>query len=150
ATTMVERRPRIVAPTARVGRSLLLAIVLASVPSLARADAPEEKPAITDADSVFKSGLERYDAGDVAGAVRIWDRLVVTLGEKRAWKALYNLGRAHQDLGDVDHAVQALEAFLRQVQEQPEAVQQTVETQRHDAEARLTAIKASYGVLEVR
>lgn len=114
-----------------------------------RASPPPDAP-VFDAEGAFRQGLERHRAGDALRAVEIWSQVVSTLGEERAYKVLYNLGVAHQQLGEITRAVQRFEAFLRILASQPEPVQKGASTQREDAEARLSAIRASYGRLVLR
>ncbi len=112
--------------------------------------APAPEPPAFDAEGAFRQGLERHRQGDALGAAEIWSRVVSTLGEERAYKVLYNLVVAHQQLGEITQAVQRFEAFLRILGAQPEPVRAGASTQREDAEARLGAIRAAYGRLELR
>ncbi|MFO0756722.1 MAG: hypothetical protein U0359_09535 [Byssovorax sp.] len=132
----------------RIPSALVVALYLAGGHAAPAHAAPD--PPAFDAEDAFRQGLERHRKGDALGAVEIWTRIVSTLGEERAYKVLYNLGVAHQQLGEITRAVQRFEAFLRILGVQPEPVRAAASAQREDAEARLAAIRAAYGLLSLR
>src|SRR5687768_11362158 len=63
--------------------------------------------------AALKQGSELYEKGDKLGAIRIWERLLESLGEERGWKVLYNLGLAYESVGDPTRAVLRLDAFVK-------------------------------------
>lgn len=98
-----------------------------------------------DFDAIFKRGFERYESGDTIGAIQIWEQLLGTMGERRGYKILYNLGLAYQAAGDATRAVERFESFIQHLASQTEPVTGPLEERRQDAAARTDAIKKSHG-----
>jgi hypothetical protein len=89
----------------------------------------------------FQQGLDRFRAGDVAGAVQYWEPIRKELGDAKAYRLLYNLGKAYEVLGDATMAADRYEGFLREALERPEAAEPKVLEQARDAEVRLAELK---------
>lgn len=64
----------------------------------------------------FRAGMERYTAGAMAEAIAYWEPVYRELGPSRAYRLAYNLGRAHDALGDSTRAAERYEAFLAEVE----------------------------------
>ncbi len=106
-------------------------------------DPPAEAPEpVVDLNEVFRKGLERFDAGAYDEAVRIWERLVETLGKTRGRRVLYNLGLAYERLGNPTRAVESYSAFASEGTEN--------EARRTDALRRADELKAKHGALTIR
>lgn len=125
---------------------LLVAVSVATVCEYEEASAAP--PTDDELGRVFGEGLARFDADDPRGAIELWAPLVEREPE-RAWRALYNLGLAHEAIGDAARAVDAYDRFVRRVGQLPGAVPPQIEERRQDAVDRATALKASLGVLRV-
>lgn len=99
---------------ARLAMSSLIALVLAA-PAVATADDPGPVPAVpaTDvgpgADEWLRVGLERYERGNLVGAIDAFER-----GYQREPRPtfLFALGQAHRKRGDCDRARASFDAFL--------------------------------------
>jgi hypothetical protein len=98
--------------------------------------------------AAFRQGLERYRAGDAAGAVDIWKRLLETLGTECGWKVLFNLGRGYEKLGDPTNAIESYSEFIAASDRQPSLDDKARET-RAEARASIERLKAKYGAIVV-
>ncbi len=63
----------------------------------------------------FKQGFDRYQEGDVAGALSYWEPLYRDLGPARGYRVGYNLARAYEVVGDATRAAERYESFLAEV-----------------------------------
>lgn len=125
-----------------------VALLAALSPASSAASDHDAMPAEIEAG--LARGLERYRANDFVAAIEIWTRLLTSVGHERGWKVLYNLGRAHESIGDVSAAVPAYEGFLARWEERPPEIRQATQDARADAATRLASLKARYGALRVR
>jgi hypothetical protein len=98
--------------------------------------------------AALKQGSELYEKGDKLGAIRIWERLLESLGEERGWKVLYNLGLAYESVGDPTRAVLRLDAFVKRSLAAGGGPE--LEERRQDATERLKAIRATHAALNVK
>lgn len=98
--------------------------------------------------AAFRQGLERYRAGEAAGAVEIWEGLLKTLGIECGWKVLFNLGRAYEKLGNPTKAIESYSAFVVAADKQPNPDEKARET-RSEADASIARLKAKYGAIFV-
>lgn len=64
----------------------------------------------TPADSAFSQGVVAFETGEFTQAIMVWDLLLTREGESA--KVLYNLGRAHYELGHTGESIWALEKAL--------------------------------------
>ncbi len=63
----------------------------------------------------FKSGMKRYEAGDVASALRFWEPIYTELGPSRGYRLSFDLARAYETFGDATRAAERYESFLAEV-----------------------------------
>jgi hypothetical protein len=101
----------------------------------------------------FEEGLARFRANDMGGAVALWTPIVEQLGDERAYRLLFNLGVAHEALGDATGAADHYERFLARVEARASAgaggAPADVLSFRDEARRRLAALKAKYGRVRV-
>jgi hypothetical protein len=99
----------------------------------------------------MRQGTDLYEQGNKLGAIQIWEQLVASLGEERAWKVLYNLGLAYQSVGDPTRAIERLDAFVKYSGSAAVAAptQRDLEERRQDAMDRLRAIRSTHGAVHV-
>lgn len=109
---------------------------LAIAPSVARADDDPDRRA-------FAAGLACFDDKRYPCAIDAWEGLVERVGTARAWKVLYNLGIAHDEMGDATRALDRWEAFLEAAPASEAA------EQRADAQRRIAALRARFGEVVV-
>ena len=64
----------------------------------------------------FKSGLDRYEQNDIAGALSFWEPLYRDLGPDRGYRVGYNLARAYEVLGDATRSAERYDGFLHEVE----------------------------------
>lgn len=129
-------------------RSLgVLAVALAlAVPQAARAD----DDGMVEYRQRFRAGLQKYQDGAVAEAVRLWEPIYTELGPKRGWRLAFNLARAYDALGDSTRAVERFRAF-REVVAERRAAGETLEPllldEDEDARARIEQLERTRGRL---
>jgi hypothetical protein len=88
----------------------------------------------------FKAGMDRYKAGDLAGAIATWEPILHELGEQKGYRLAYDLGVAYAELGDAPRAVERLGAFLAEIdarQSRGEALAAILRKEEADARSRL-------------
>jgi hypothetical protein len=110
----------------------------------ARADEP---PSAQDR-AAFESGLSEFRRGNYVAAIETWETLLATLGEERAYKVLYNLALAYQDVGDITKAIAHYAAFEARVASRPDASPDLLE-RAADARSRREELERSYGAIHV-
>jgi hypothetical protein len=102
----------------RFERALAVALAVAAVipeqPARAQ-DAAQEETGLSAYRERFKEGLDRYQEGDVAGALSFWEPLFRDLGPARGYRVGYNLARAYEVVGDATRAAERYESFLAEV-----------------------------------
>lgn len=98
--------------------------------------------------SAFRQGLDKFRDGDTKGAMEIWQGLLQTLGNECGWKVLFNLGRAHEKLGDPTRAIESYSAFVAAADKQANPTGKELEVRKAAVES-VAALKAKYGAIHV-
>jgi len=116
------------------------------------------RPACADEDPMspyrerFKAGMDRYTAGDLRGAVDAWEAIYDEVGGARGYRVAFDLGRAYDKLGDLDHAGERYGAFLDAVRDRRASgapIEPIVAREETDARARYDEITAREGRLRI-
>ena len=105
-----------------------------------------------DLSSYFRLGVEAYQRGQVAEAIRYWEAVYTQAGAKRGYRVAFNLARAYAVFGDTTQSAEHYEAFLAEVDAQRKdhaTVDATVEKEAGEARAELESLKAKNGRLRV-
>ncbi|HEU4533306.1 MAG TPA: hypothetical protein VFS00_04280 [Polyangiaceae bacterium] len=119
-------------------------------PRAARAQAGDEGG--VEARGRFEAGLAHFRAHEMGEAIAVWSPLVEQLGDERAYRLLFNLGVAHEALGDATRAADHYERFLARVEARlarGQKVPPDVLSFRDEARGRLGALQAKYGRVRV-
>lgn len=98
----------------------------------------------------FRAGLQRYQEGAVAEAVRLWEPIYGELGPERGWRLAFNLARAYDALGDSTRAVERYRSFGEAVAQRlaaGEALEPLLLKENEDARARIAELDRSRGRL---
>jgi tetratricopeptide (TPR) repeat protein len=124
---------------------LCAALLLAVAPALAEPDPLEPYR------ERFQLGLERFRAGDVHAAIQYWEAIRRQLGDEKAYRLMFNLGKAYEQLGDATLAAERYEVFLREadVAAQQGALDPAVQENVATARARMEALAASHARIRV-
>jgi len=130
-----------------IALGLLALAWVPATPAIARAQAVT--PIAPEHEAALRTGLEQYDRGNYASAIATWEALLATIGEERAYKVLYNLGLAYQQIGDVTRAIERYRAFVDQVRARPYASAELV-AGAADASARAGQLESTHGALHVK
>jgi hypothetical protein len=128
-------------------RKVVAAITASVLLSTATAPALADSGPTKDQEAAFKRGLDQYTRGDYGGAILVWEKLVETLGPARGIKVLYNLGLAHESIGDVTRAVEYYGTFLAEVAKLTDATD--LAHRRDDARARMDKLVATHAEVSV-
>ena len=91
----------------------------------------------------FQSGMERYTAGDAAGAVHWWEPIFTDVGIDKGYRVAFDLGRAYDKLGNVKLAAARYRTFLGVVdarRARGETIEPVVATEETEARARVAQI----------
>jgi tetratricopeptide (TPR) repeat protein len=134
---------------ARRRRSLIATLALLALAPAPAAAQPPPSGEGASTEATFQRGLAAYDAGDYAGAIAIWERLLLSLDPSRAWRLFFNLGLAAQAMGDATSAVERFEGFLHKLAEQPARLPPDLEAKRLEAADRVKKLKAQSGAVHV-
>ena len=105
-----------------------------------------------DLSSYFRLGVEAYQHGQVAEAIRYWEAVYTQAGPRRGYRVAFNLARAYAVFGDTTQSAQHYEAFLAEVDAQRKAnatLDPTVEREAGEARVELEGLKAKSGRLRV-
>jgi len=136
----------------REARLLAVGVVLAALacawPAQAAPPPPVNAPSSPEHDTAFKSGFEQYEHGNYTAAIATWESLLATMGEERGYKVLYNLGLAHQAIGDVTRSIERFRAFEKQVARRPNANAELL-ARAEDARKRAVQLEAAHGAVNV-
>lgn len=131
----------------------LLATALAAVTLAASlAFAGSARADDVDLSSYFRLGVEAYQHGQVAEAIRYWEAVYTQAGPGRGYRVAFNLARAYAIFGDTTQSAQHYEAFLAEVDAQRKAnatLDPTVEKEAAEARVELEGLKAKSGRLRV-
>jgi len=125
-----------------------LALATISLVRLAHAD----DDSLTPYRDRFRLGMEKYKAGALAEAIRVWNAIYEEIGPKRGYRLSFNLARAYDTNGEATRAAERYHSFLDEVDARGranEAVEPLVERETHDAEERLAALNREHGRIEV-
>jgi hypothetical protein len=100
----------------------------------------------------FKSGMDRYKAGDLAGALAWWEPIYREVGAEKGYRVAFDLARAYDKLQDATRAAERYTTFLTGVdarRARGETIEPIVQTEESDARARLAALDAEKGRIGV-
>lgn len=100
----------------------------------------------------FEEGLKHFRANDMGKAIAVWGPIVEQMGDVRAYRLLFNLGVAHEALGDATRAADHYERFQVETEARSargQKVPPDVLSFRDEARGRLAALQAKYGRLRV-
>ncbi len=100
----------------------------------------------------FHLGMEKYKAGSVGEAIRIWSAIYEELGTKRGYRLAFDLARAYDTNGEATRAAERYRAFLDEAalrKKAGESLEAIVEREVHDAEERMTELNQDHGRIEV-
>ncbi len=100
----------------------------------------------------FEAGLAHFRAGEMGQAIDVWTPIVDQMGDERAYRLLFNVGVAHEALGDATRAADHYERFLAQTEARAgrgQKVPPDVLSFRDEARGRLAALRAKYGRVRV-
>jgi tetratricopeptide (TPR) repeat protein len=124
---------------------LCAALLFAVAPALAEPDPLEPYR------ERFQLGLERFRAGDVHAAIQYWEAIRRQLGDEKAYRLMFNLGKAYEQLGDATLAAERYEVFLREadVAAQQGALDPAVQENVATARTRMEALAASHARIRV-
>lgn len=155
----IQRLSRIVqrccrSPLARAAarRAVLVASLLGAVALIASPARADDDPLASYRDR-FRLGMDRYRAGAMAEAIRVWGAIYEEIGPKSGYRLSFNLGRAYDTNGEATRAVERYRGFLDEVDARRtagEPIEPLVEHEKHDAEERITALNANHGRIEIR
>ncbi len=133
--------------------SLAVAVALsAAAAGVARAEEPDDEPAMVALRGRFRDGLERYRAGDFDEAIRVWEPLLSELGPDKGYRIAFDLGRAYESSGDASRAVERFELFLRgadSAEARGVALPELVIALRAQVRARVAALIAAHGRIAI-
>jgi len=133
------------------GRALVLAGFVAAV-LVPAAQARADEDALAPYRDRFRLGMERYKAGAMAEAIRVWTAIYEEIGPKRGYRLSFDLGRAYDTNGEATRAAERYRSFLDEVgarRKGGEAIEPLVEREAHDAEERMTILNRDHGRIEV-
>jgi hypothetical protein len=125
---------------------------------LVLATIPLASPALADDDALapyrdrFRLGMEKYKAGALAEAIRVWNAIYEEIGPKRGYRLSFDLARAYDTNGEATRAAERYHSFLNEVDAREranEAVEPLVQRETHDAEERLAALGREHGRIEI-
>lgn len=131
-----------VAAMARLGpAAVLVALVLAAAPWVARADEATELQR-----AKFEEGMSHFQEGRFQQAIDRWEPIVQDRGDAKAYRVLYNLGVAYDELGRTTQAADRLGRFLDEAARRPPAdVPPEVRAFQEEAHRRRARLDAAYG-----
>ncbi len=130
-----------------LGGAALVASSLCVLSVLAPARAADD-----DLTALFRKGVDAYQHGQIADAIRYWEALYAKAGPERGYRVAFNLARAYAIFGDTTQSAQDYEAFLAEVQAlrmHHATLDPTVEKEEGEARAELEALKAKNGRLHL-
>jgi hypothetical protein len=100
----------------------------------------------------FRTGMDRYKAGDYAGALYSWEPIYRDVGPEKGYRVAFDLARAYEKFGDATRAAERYEGFISQVDARRgrgEALEALVLKEETEARARLADIVAARGRIHV-
>jgi hypothetical protein len=126
----------------------LLSLALVGFATTARAD----DDALAPYRDRFRIGMEKYKAGGVAEAIRVWSAIYDEIGPKRGYRLAFDLARAYDSNGEATRAAERYRSFLDEVTARRgagEPLEALVEHEAQDAEDRVVALNLEHGRIEV-
>jgi hypothetical protein len=126
-----------------------IALLVASVASPARAAGDDD---LAEYRERFKTGLEKYKAGQVAEALQYWEPIYRELGATRGYRLAFNLAHAYDGFGDFTRAAERYESFVTEVEARraaKEKIEPLIEKEAKEARVRLGELAASKGRIRV-
>jgi hypothetical protein len=133
-------------------RAALAALGAAAIALAAARPAGAQADEGIEARGRFEEGLAHFRANEMGKAIDVWTPIVDQMGDARAYRLLFNLGVAHEALGDATRAADHYERFLAQLGARAGAGQSVpadVLAFGDQARARLKALQAKYGRVRV-
>jgi hypothetical protein len=127
----------------------LLAVAVVAVAGPARAD----EDALAAYRDRFRMGMDRYRAGAMAEAIRVWGAIYEEIGPRAGYRLSFNLGRAYDTNGEATRAAERYRAFLDEAEARRaagEPLDPMVERETHDATERIAALNESHGRIEIK
>ena len=115
-------------------------------------------PAFADDDGLepyrdrFRLGMEKYKAGAMGEAIRVWGAIYEELGPHRGYRLAFDLGRAHDANGEATRAAERYTSFLDEVTRRRaalEPIEPLVEREEAQAADRLRELNRTHGRIQV-
>lgn len=100
----------------------------------------------------FHLGMDRYKAGAIAEAIRIWGAIYEEIGPARGYRLSFNLARAYDSNGEATRAAERYRSFLDEAASRTrksEALEPIVQREVSDAEGRLETLNREHGRIEI-
>jgi len=100
----------------------------------------------------FRLGMEKYKAGSMAEAIRVWNGIYEEIGPTRGYRLSYNLARAYDVNGEATRAAERYRSFLEETsrrQSMGEALDPLVEREAHESDERLESLNREHGRIEI-
>ncbi len=135
-----------------VCRAVLVAWLAAPVVALAGSARADDDPLASYRDR-FRLGMDRYRAGAMAEAIRVWGAITDEIGPQRGYRLSFNLGRAYDTNGEATRAAERYRAFLDEAEARRaagEPLEPMVERETNDASERIAALNESHGRIEIK
>jgi len=116
------------------------------------------RPALGDDDGLdpyrdrFRLGMDRYKAGALGEAIRVWGALYEELGPHRGYRLAFDLGRAHDANGEATRAAERYTSFLDEVTKRRqggEAIEPLVVHEEEQARDRIRDLNHTHGRIHV-
>lgn len=133
-------------------RSVALLVATTMLVSLGPTAPPRARAADDELAQLFRKGVDAYQRGQTADAIRYWEALYAKAGPKRGYRVAFNLARAYAVFGDTTQSAQDYEAFLAEVEAQRKeqaTLDPTVVKEEGEARAELETLKAKNGRLHL-
>jgi len=130
------------------GSALAACCALLALSSSARAD----DDGLTPYRDRFRLGMEKYKAGSLAEAIRVWGAIYEEIGPKRGYRLSFDLGRAYDTNGEATRAAERYRSFLDETSARRtagEELEPIVVREAHEAEARLEDLNQGHGRIEI-
>ena len=96
--------------------------------------------------------MEKYKAGSLAEAIRVWAAIYEEIGPKRGFRVSFNLAVAYDSNGEATRAAERYRSFLEEVAVRRAAggdIGTLVEHERQQAEESLAALDREHGRIEI-
>ncbi|MFO0660057.1 MAG: hypothetical protein U0165_09545 [Polyangiaceae bacterium] len=111
-------------------------------------------PLMDELKSKVEEGTKLFADGHVRDAIERWQGIARSVGEERGYRLLFNIGIAHEQLGDATSAADSYERFLAQIDRRrshsgtpPYELPSDIGTYENEARSRLAKMKERYGRL---